>query len=161
MSLCHLCRQPPCLMQVLGFFQLVSLQTPSGNEQSNIFLQIVTPVLFPIGNGRTSRNPRQVVAASVESSSTSVQPEKHTRTCCVCCVLWIHLCFAVELLRVQAWVVVHMHTLVHCGCFNPPVRRYPPPRAPSHHTLVSLLLKLFLTFNAIYLLTNLFSHWLF
>jgi len=47
-------------------------------RQSTTFPQTVTPVVFPIGNGRTSRNHRQVVAASMESSPTlSVQPDKH------------------------------------------------------------------------------------
>lgn len=89
------------------FSTQISLQRTSSTEQSTTFPQIISPLSYPIENGRISGNPGQVLATSTGSSSaSSVQPDKHPNVLHLL-LLWIFMCRALELLCVQAWVVLH------------------------------------------------------
>lgn len=127
----------------VGIFSAqISFHRTSIMEQSTPFPQIIRSLSYPIENSRISRNPRQVLAASTGSSSTSsVQPDKHPNVLHLLLVVNIYvLCTRVALWSGLSGSAQQM-CLVLCGCFNSPVRMDQPTSALSLCPLVFLPLK--------------------
>lgn len=124
-------------------------------EQATTFPQIISPLSYPTENGRTSRNPRQVLAASTGSSSaSSMQPDKHPNVLHLLLVVNIYvLCTRIALCSGLSGSAQQMY-LVLCSCFKTPVRMDQPTSA-LHFSLSST--EMILNFSCIYLHINLFS----
>lgn len=115
----------------VGIFSTqTSLQRTGSIDQSTTFPQIISPLSHPIGNGRISRNPRQVLATSTGSSSaSSVQPDEHPNELHLLLVVNIYvLCTRIALCSGLSGSAQQM-CLVLCGCFKSSVRMDQPTSA--------------------------------
>lgn len=107
-SLCRPCRGPPCPVQVLGFFQPKS---PSRGLQilnsQPPFLKVLVLCHFPLKMAEYLEIPGKCWLHPQGAALHHLCSQINTQTCCICCMLWMFTCRALELLCVQAWVVLH------------------------------------------------------